>query len=171
MKKQISIILMSLVLLNVYSQDSLNTITIEKRKYYQNEERLTNKQLYSILSENPASSENVQMARTNSIIGSSFVISGTVCLLAGSITFLNATIKENNDVQNGNAPGEYNQGWGWLGAAAGLIIVSIPFNVKARKLLNSSVEQHNSSITSTGQKSVEFELMTNSYGIGIRMRF
>lgn len=161
----------SFILVNLFSQEVEKVITIQKKKYYQNEERLTNKQLYSILSENPVSAENAQMARKNATIGNSLVLGGSVCLLVGSATFFSATLKENKDVQSGNAPGEYKYGWGWLGAAGGLIIVSIPFNVKSRKLMNKSVEQYNSTVSSTGQKPVEFELTTNSSGIGIRMRF
>jgi hypothetical protein len=161
-----------MIIVNVYSQEADNTIQIEKRKFYQNGEKLTSNQLYSALSTNPASASHAQLARKNANISSyGFIIPGLVFVCIGSFTELNSSIKENQDIQNGNLPGEYNSGLGWIVLGGGLIIAGIPFSLKSRKHLNKSIEQYNSSVSSNGLTPVEFELMVNGNGMGIRMRF
>ena len=172
MKNLILTISISLFIVNVYSQDVDSTITINKKKYYQLDQKLTAKQLNAILANNPASASEYQIWKKKSNIGLGFFGVGTGLACAGGVISFLGTIQQNQDINNGIIKSDYPSGLGLVVAGLGCAIVGAAIIIPARKKhLNQSINQYNSSLNKVGSRPVSFDLMVNSNGLGVRMRF
>ncbi len=151
MKSLILTIVLSLFILNAYSQNAREPIDIvKKNRYYQNELKLSGKQLQAILSTNPASAAEYKAWKRQTNIGLPLVYGGLGIVLVGS----------------------YVGGLDVMLIGLGVEVVGAIIVIPARKHLHSAVSLHNSSLNEMGMKPpVSFGLMVNSTGLGVRMTF
>ena len=164
---------MSFFLISAYSQEVDSTITIIKKKqYYQNDQKLTNVELQTILTNNPASASEYKKSTRKSYIGLGLGLVGTSIVAVAAFIDLSSSIKQSNDLNNGNYSGDYKDvGLGvYLGGLA-CVVVALPIVLSGRKNLHKSVGQYNSSFNKVGIRPVKLDLVVNSNGLGIRMRF
>jgi hypothetical protein len=157
--------------LTSYSQTADSTIKIEKKKYYQNGETKTPKQVETILANNPASSPEYQKYKKNARIAVPLLVTGTAILLTGTVINLVGSVQESQDVANGEIGGTYPNGLPIILVGAGVGIIAIPLVISANKHFKQSLSDYNSSFKSVSSRPLQFNLMVNSNGLGIRMQF
>lgn len=160
------------IFLNVYAQNTNNPIiTGKNNRYFQNDQRLTNKQLKLLLGSNPASEADFDRWKKKSDIGTGFLLAGSVLLVAGGAVELSSSIKQTNDINNGTLKSDYPSGLGLIVGALGLEIVAIAFILPARKHLRNSVELYNGSLPTTQHRYKEIHLSLSTNGLGVKMNF
>ena len=110
-----------------YSQSN-DSILIKKRKVYQNEKQLTGKELYTILKGDQRSASLAEKAHTNITIGTALAIPGSVLCLIGSGISLASSIRDANNVSNGDIStlGSDKSGGLIMGGAV-LALAGLPF--------------------------------------------
>ncbi len=162
---------MTFLLFNTYSQTVDSTISIKKRKFYQNGQKLKPTELNRILSTNTFSAHEYQLYKKNSSISLPFLLAGSILVCAGSVVSFSSALKETNDINSGQLPGKYPSGLGLILVGGACVIVSLPFAIPAKKHLNKSIDLYNSSIKDVGSARIEFNLNVNSRGVGVIMRF
>ncbi|MCX6237286.1 MAG: hypothetical protein NTY07_06960 [Bacteroidia bacterium] len=167
----LSMFIILIFVLNAFPQSGDQTITRKKKIYYQNDKVLTRSQLKTVLANNPASLAAYQKFKTNNRLVNPFLIAGSAVAIAGGIVNLTLHIKQVDDYSNMNLHGNYT--WGVPVILAGLAadLVGIAFLIPAKKHLKKSITDYNSSIKTVGYEPVQFNLMVNSNGLGVRMRF
>jgi hypothetical protein len=163
--------ILMIFVLSAYSQSEDKTITLKKKNYYQSGQKLNGKQLKTILSTNPASSSEYEKYRVNNSVGTPLLIGGSICALAGGAIALSSSIKESNDINNGELSGDYPTGIGLAALGLGLVLVAVPFMLPANKHFKKSVDLYNSNLKTTGYYQVRFNLMVKGNGLGIRVQF
>lgn len=167
----LSIGLLLTFILSAYSQKADSTITLTKKKFYQNSEIKTAKQVQTILANNPVSAPEYQKYKSNIRIATPLFIGGTVIVLVGTGINLAGSIQEAQDVDNGEMGGTYPNGLPIVLIGAAIDIVAIPFMISANKHFKKSLSDYNSSFKSVSSRPPQFNLMVNANGLGIRMRF
>ncbi len=168
------ILLCSILILTApfgYSQTAPGKITIEKKRYYQNGQALKPTQLKSILAGNPASATEYLKSKKNMSIATPMILGGSLCVLAGSALSLAGSIKEANDLDNGTYSGDYPSGLGLILLGLVVDVAAIPLVIPANKHFKKSVELYNESLTKTGYRTIQLNMMVSSSGLGIRMSF
>lgn len=171
MKTLILTIIVSLFVISAYSQEVDSPIVKKGMKYSQNDQKLTKDQLYTALANNPASTESFQSWRKKEKLGLPFTYTGLGLALVGAGVNLSGTMKQKNDLDNG-IYSEYPSGMGFILAGLAVEIVGAVIIIPARrKHLVTAVNQYNSSLNNSGLRPISLELMANSYGLGVRVRF
>lgn len=136
--------------MSAYSQSMDEPISVvKKKKFYQEEQRLTNSELKYILTNNPVSTSSYLLARRNANISSGFVIAGLGIAIVG--------------ILYGGIP--------VMLVGLGVEVIGLPFAFSSRNHLLASVNQHNMSLGQSGGRNVSFELMSCATGVGFRVRF
>ena len=150
MKKFFIVFGLLFFVVSTYSQDLNSPISVVKKKqFYQNDVRLTGQELRYILTTNPASVSSFQIYKRQTNIAMGFTLAGSGLLVVG--------------VLYGNLP--------ILLGALGSSVVGLAIVLPARKHLDNAINMHNTSLDQSGRRNVSFELMANSSGFGVRMRF
>jgi len=164
--------LVMILMTSAYSQTNDKTITLQKKKYYQNGQKLTSKEMKTILTGNPASAEEFQMYKKNVTIGGTLVIAGSACLLAGSVISLASSIQQTKDINNGDLSGESStSGLGLVLVGCIVDLVSIPFLIPAYKHYKNAINNYNSSLQKTSYRPVQLKMRVASNRIGVRINF
>lgn len=158
-------------LMNAYSQKGDSTITIEKRKFYQNDEKLTLHKVKKILEKKPVCVPELQKYKVNAAVGNTCLIVGDVLVLVGVIEMLSSTSQEVNNPYGTSQSSSSTNGVGIMLTGLAFDIVSIPFLISAKHHLKKTVGLYNSSFKNVGLNPVQFNLMVNHNGLGIRMNF
>jgi hypothetical protein len=148
-----------------------NQIELKKKRYYQNDKKLTNKELKSILMSNPESAVEYNLAKKNSSIGAIPAMAGSVLVLYGTVVNLKQSVEESNAISNGNLyyqsdPSKYVTPM-LIGCALG--ISSIPFALASNKHLKKSVSIYNSQKTLGYDQKLEFGITQN--GVSLVYKF
>lgn len=120
-------------------------------KYFVDDERVKSKEFFRLLNDNEASSDAYQNYKTQSNLGSSFVLLSLVPTLVGL----------NNSVQSAIDPEVKDNSLLWYGSAVVLDIVATVFYTNANKHLDDAVRKYNKS------KSVSFRWTGN----GLKLSF
>jgi hypothetical protein len=147
-----------------------NQIELKKKRYYQNDKKLTSKDIKSILLSDPESAVEYQLAKKNSTIAAVPMLAGAGLCLYGSFASLKSSIDQTNAINNG----EYYEEKSYLGPVllgAGLVVVGLPFALSSNKHLKKSIDIYNKNQT-TGYSDIqklEFGLTQN--GVGVVYRF
>lgn len=173
MKKVVlSIILILAIMAGSQAQNNDSTISMMGKKIYQNGQTISKGKLKSILLSNPASSKEYKNYQVNKGIGTPLVYIGLVGVLGGAIMHLGSSVDQANAVNNGDidAKKDYTGAYIML-AGLGLELISIPFLVSANKQFKKSLFNYNSSLGKTSAVPVQFNLMVNANGMGVRMQF
>lgn len=149
-------------------------IELKKKRYYQNDKKLTNKDLKSILLSDPESAVEYKLAKKNSTIAAIPAGIGTVLCLYGTAVSLKQSADESNAISDGDLYYESDQSKfvSPILIGAGLVVVAIPFMISSNSHLKKSVTIYNSKRTSTGYRDemkLEFGLTQN--GVGVVYRF
>ena len=173
MKYLILTIGMSLLLISVYSQKADSTIVFRKRHFYQNEQQITKAELSKLLANNPASSTEYKKWTKNVLIGSGFVLGGSIMIATAAIIDLSSTMQQTKDLDNGIYTNDYPSAS--VGLYAGAVVCSlVGLSIVLRsnkKHLHKSIELYNSSFSEAVKRPIKFELMVNSNELGVRMSF
>lgn len=159
------------LLASAYCQTNDKTITIVKRKFYQAGQVLDLKQVKTILAGNSASSPKYEQYRKKSSIGYPCILVGGGFVLAGAGIGLASSIKETNDLNNGQLPGNYPSGLGLMAVGLVVEIVGAVFLVPANKHFKQSIKDYNSSFSKTGLNNIQIKLYANSKNIGLKVCF
>ena len=169
MKKLIlSVFMIMVVMLNAYSQTGDKTITLKKRKYYQNDQVISGSQFKTILANNPASAMEFKKMKTNATIGSVFFGLGTVaCIYA----IANPPSEMKGSLHGLISDAEMSKHMTPLYIGAGLIVIGTPFIFSSKKHFKKSISDYNSSLKTVSYEPVQFNLLVNSNGLGVRMVF
>jgi hypothetical protein len=152
------------------SSQTNEQIVLNKKRYYQGDKKLTNKDLQSILLSNPESAVEYKIAKKNSTIAAVPMLAGAGLCLYGSFASLKSSIDQTNALNNG----EYYEVKSYVAPVllgAGLVLVGIPFVLSSNKHLKKSITIYNKNQT-TGYHNIqklEFGLTQN--GIGAVYRF
>ncbi len=151
-----------------------NQIELKKKRYYQNDKKLTNKDLQSILLSNPESAVEYKLAKKNSTIGAIPALTGTALVLYGTVIMLKQSIDESNAISDGDLYYQSDQSKFVtpILIGAGLAVVAIPFALVSNKHLKKSITIYNSNKTLTSYRDemkLDFGLTQN--GVGIVYRF
>ncbi|MFH1119222.1 MAG: hypothetical protein V1775_05320 [Bacteroidota bacterium] len=172
MKKTIFLIgfLVSIVLFAV-AQTNDSTITIQKKRYYQDEKVLSKNQLKSLLMHCQASSPEYRKARSSGTTGSIILGTGSMFVLVGAGINLAGSIQEANDVSNGTIKSSYPNGLGLILVGVAIDLVSIPFMVSSGRHFRKSVNNYNASFEKADSRSVKLNLVYTQDGLGLRMHF
>ncbi len=158
-------------LFSSFAQSGDKTITIQKKRFYQNGQVLTPAQVNKLLSESPASSAEYKLYKSKMAIASPILIVGGIGTLAGAAISLASALKEAGDVSSGKTSVTQYNGVPIMIAGVAVTLLSLPFAIPANKHLKKSISNYNSASKTTGYEPVQFNLMVNSKGIGVRMRF
>lgn len=160
------------IIANTFSQNVDSTITKVKKRYYLNDHVLNRKQLRSILLKNPTSAATFRKASSNGTIGSIFMLIGSGVICYGAYENLRASKEQLDDVNNGNLSNTGNPiKLGTILVGAGIITLSLPFNITSNKLLKQSVEQYNSSRKGLSSNDIQLNFIVQSNSLGIRLNF
>jgi hypothetical protein len=157
----------------IYAQNPNALIEQKNKRYFQDEKKLTNKDLKTIFGSNPDVAEDYGKWKTNSTIAAAFyAIAGVSCMAAGA-TNLNSSKQQTNDLENGiiKSQSAYNSGLGFAAVGLVSVIAAIPITSSAKKHLNNMVKKHNTSISDLSKQKVEFDLLVKSNEIGLSIRF
>jgi len=172
MKSLISLACMMMVLIITgYAQSSDSTISIQKKQYYQNGVTKTSPQVKLLLANNPASAPEYKKFKKNSNIGTPLMVVGSAAVLAGAAINLSSSIKESNDINNGELGGSYPSGISLMLVGVACDIVALPLVISANKHFKKSLSDYNSSFKSTSSRQAQFNLMVNANSFGIRILF
>jgi hypothetical protein len=156
---------------NAYCQPAAGKITLEKKRYHQNGKTMTSSQLKTTLSGNQASAPEYMKSKANMNIAAPMIIAGSVCVLAGSAISLASSIKEANELNSGTYSGDGASGLGLILLGLVIDVAAIPLIIPANKHLKKSIELYNSSLSNTGYRKVQVNMMVTSTGLGVRMNF
>ncbi|GAB1451545.1 hypothetical protein MASR2M47_16010 [Draconibacterium sp.] len=169
------LILFSVILAFICSFSGLsqtnNQIVLNKKRYYQGDKKLTNKELQRILMSNPESAAEYKIAKKNGTIGTIPMVAGTALCLYGAFAMLKSSIDETNALNNGEYYEESTAYVAPILIGAGLVVVGIPFALSSIKHTKKSISIYNTNQT-TGYREIqklEFGLTQN--GVGITYRF
>jgi hypothetical protein len=170
MKRLFLGIIMALIFIDANSQAVDSPLTIQKKKVYQNGNKLKPAEFKAILENNTSSVAEYKLFNKNRTASAVFMCVGLATVAAGTAVMLSSTMKQANDLDNGEY-NEYSSGLGLIGMGLLIEIAGIPFSISANKHLKKSVDMYNSSINVTGSNQIEFKLIVYSNGLGVRMRF
>jgi len=127
-------------------------------KYSRNGLNMNLNQLRLAMSENPEASLLINQARTSNVLGSIF---GGVGGFMVGFTLGTAL-----------SPGNNEPNWAVAGIGAGLIVVSIPFSVRAGKKSKEAVDVYNASLGDMSYvQKPEWQLIATGNGLGLSLRF
>lgn len=172
MKKMIFLIgFIGGIALSAYTQTSDSTITIQKRRYLQNDNLMKRNELKSVLLHCDASRPEYKKAKTSSTIGSVFMGTGAVLILAGAGINLAGSVQEANDLDNGELRDSYPNGLGLILVGAAIELASIPFLVSSGKHLKKSVSNYNSFNDKADSRPIRLNLVYTKNGAGLRLVF
>ena len=160
MKRTIIACILLLSLSPLFAQNQSDSIVIKKAfgtVFKQNGKILTPRQLSNITQMNASAFKEMSLARDNYTAAS--VIGAVGGFMVGW------------PMGTAMAGGDAN--WAMAGIGAGLIVVSIPFDIAFIKHAKKAVGIYNSGLkqTQTGMNKIEFKMAMTCNGIGIKMRF
>ena len=142
------------------------TISRQKKNYYQDGKILTFPEVKTILANNPSSADEYQQYRRTSSIMTPILVTGTAAIVISGILTVTHSIQQAKDPSKGGSNG---MGLTWLGLSIDLI--AIPFGIIGNRHFKKSIELYNSSIKGVGARSMHYNVMASSNGLGIRMTF
>jgi hypothetical protein len=154
-----------------YTQSSDSIISIQKRRYLQNDKIMKRNELKSVLLHCQASMPDFKKAKSSSTIGSVFMGTGAVCILAGAGINFAGSVQEANDLDNGEVKDSYPNGLGLILVGAAIELASIPFLVSSGKHLKKSVSNYNLFINKADSRPVRLNLVYTRNGPGLRLIF
>ena len=151
-----------------------NQIVLNKKRYYQGDKKLTNKELKSILLSDPESAVEYKIAQKNSTIGAVPAIAGTVLVLYGTGVMLKQSIDESNAISNGELYYQSDQSKFMTPILIGCVLglSSIPFALASNKHLKKSVTIYNSKKSLTGYRDeMKLDFGFTQNGVGVTYHF
>jgi hypothetical protein len=149
-----------------------STIRIERKKILINGSQVKPKQLQKILAANPASYPDYKIYKKNMTIGTTVMMVGTTAVLAGAIMNFAGTVKQANDLNNGEvSSGNNTAALGIMLVGAAIDLVAIPFVLKGNKHFKKSISEYNSSLKKTSSNPMQLNIVFSSNGLGVRMNF
>ena len=166
-------VLLIIFVVNGNSQTNDKTITIQKKKYSQQGKVLTSGELKTLLSENPGSSAEYKKFKSNSNIGTPFLIAGSLAALGGAVLSFTSSAKQASDINNGKVSSSSTTGLSLalVIAGAGCVIVGAAFLLPANKHFKKAINAYNANVSGVTSKSVKLNLMVKSAGLGVRVAF
>lgn len=160
MKSLILTIVLSFFMVSAFSQEGDGEILIQKRKYIQYDQKLNNKQLGAILSNNPASVDEWNMWNKKYKTGMPFMYAGVGLVCVGAFLGFGASLSGSS------------AGLGIMVAGLGIEIVGAVIIIPARKNhLHPSIHQYNASLAGAAQNPVRLNLVLCENGLGLRLTF
>lgn len=159
------------IVMNAFSQAGDNTITLNKKRYYQAGQKLDGKQLKTILSNNPASQPEYNYYKKHNAIAAPFLIGASACFLGSATIMLSSSIKQSNDLNNGTYSESYPSGLGLLGLGLVSAVVGVVISIPGNEHFRNSVNQYNLSLNKTGYYPVRVNLNLYANGMGVRVVF
>jgi len=163
--------LVMIFMTNAYSQTGDQTITLQKKKYYQNGQKLTSKEMKTILAGNPASAEEYHMYKKNMNVVAPLAITGTACILVGTVLNLASTVKDANNADTGEMTESSPSGLGLILIGCAAALVTIPFAIPATKHFKNAINNYNTSLQKTGCRPVQLKMLVGSNRVGLRVNF
>jgi hypothetical protein len=157
--------------LNAHSQAGDSQITIQKKRFYQNGQEIKFAAVKPQLAANPASAAEYKKYKTNSGIAIPFLAVGTVGVLAGPIINFAATAKQADEVNNGETSTTKVNALPIILAGAAVGLVGVTFTLVGNSHLKKSLNNFNESKKGAGLRPTQFDMMVNSDGVGVRMKF
>lgn len=144
--------------ISVKAQRQADTIQIEKKfntNYLLLGEKLTPKQLLTIMEVNPTAYDLMKKAKRN--YDASQIIAGVGGFMIGF------------PIGTAIAGGDPN--WLLAGIGVGLVGVAIPFSINYNKKARAAVALYNDGIRSLGSHKIEMKFALNAKGIGLTLNF
>ena len=158
MKKYFFIIIALLCTLVCTAQEVTDTVEVQQRLgkvYLKDGKILTSKDLHTILSANDQAELEVERAKANLAPMYLFSIAGG-CLIGWPL---------------GTALGGGDPQWGLAAVGAGLVLLTIPFQVGYNKHIAQAVKIYNSELKQIGISKTIFEIGLARNGLGVAVRF
>lgn len=171
MKKAIAITL--LCVFSVFTGFSQNNgqIVILKKKFYQDDKQLSKKELKYILKNDPGSAGMYRKSRTNLTIGAVLIGVGTASVLTGVLVRFASRVDEAEKINNGKSTST-NSSLGLIPTlvGAGLVIVSLPFEIIGNKQFKKSINLYNSKnkTSSSIQPRLDFGISPTNVSVSVR---
>lgn len=156
---------------SAYSQTDDKTITLQKKNYSQSGKKLSSKELKTILSGNTASQEEYYMYKKNMNVAVPLVITGTACVLIGTALSLSSSVKQANDLNNGEITESSMKGVGLILIGCVADLIAIPFIIPANKHFKKAINNYNTSLPKTGFRPVQVNMIFASNRVGFRVNF
>lgn len=163
--------LVLILLTDAMTQTPGGTITFDKKRYYVNGEETKFADIKTALSSNPASSAEYLKYKANLNVGAPLVIIGSGCLLAGAFINLASSVKQTNDINNGELGNSYPNGLGLVLIGLAVDLTSLAFLFPANKHIKQSINDYNASLKTTGRIQPRLEMVLHPTGAGIRVAF
>lgn len=159
MKKIFFSFLLALCMASSFAQTSDKTISFKNdffgMKFYQSNQKLGMAEVASIMQTNADAFAHIRSARSNNTWSSVFGAIGGAML----------------GYPLGTAIGGGDPNWTIAGVGAGLIVVSIPFAVKAKNEAVKAVHAYNEGLAKTSLRKSEFKLYFSGSGMLLCYRF
>jgi hypothetical protein len=166
MKKLLLISIVALLFGPLSRAQENSPIVLKKRVYYQNDKRLTNKDMKSILLSKPESAAEYKIAKTKSNIGAVPMIAGTGLCLYSAVVMLKQSADDANSTSQSSDQSKFVTP-ALIGA--GLVFVGIPFLLSANKHMMKSIDLYNKSSKTGYIPNLNIGITPN--GVGIVCRF
>jgi hypothetical protein len=158
----------------VVASQTNEQIELKKKRYYQNDKKLTNKDLKSILLSDPESAVEYEIAKKNSTIAAVPATIGAALCLYGAAVSLKQSVDESNAISDGNLYYQSDQSKFVtpILVGAGLVVVAIPFMISSNNHLKKSVTIYNSKKSSTGYRDeMKLDFGITQTGVGVTYHF
>jgi hypothetical protein len=169
----LALTILVMIIGNAFSQAVDSTITIEKKKYYMNEQLLKGAQLKSLLKYNRASSDEFHKYQVHSGVAGGLILAGAASACYGAYKMYDSSKEQNDDLNNGQLPTEETEleGGGFALLGLGLVVAAIPFSVISKKHLKESVRLYNSSLSTQSSNRIQYKLLVSANRVGIQLVF
>ncbi|HNW90715.1 MAG TPA: hypothetical protein PKN48_13725 [Bacteroidales bacterium] len=150
-----------------------STIRHDRKKYYQNGQPISFREVKIILANNPASAPEISKYKTINGVSTAIYVIGGMAAIGGSIVSLVSTASQVATVSHGRItyPQRDYTGTVIMFGGIGLELVGALVGLGKKKHLENSINNYNSNFQNTSYFPVRFDFMANSDGLGIRMRF
>jgi len=150
-----------------------STITHEGNKYYQYGQKLRVSDLNTILADCPASTKQYDIYRSNRNTGNALMLVGSLCVLTGTIINLGKTVKDANNIHSGNISSNSSTGSeiGFYLVGGALVVAGLPFALSAKPHFKEAINRYNAKDGTGYNQTIHYNLVVNTNGLGVRMRF
>jgi len=145
-------------------------ILIKKKRYYLNDNQLNNKELKSLLLNDPASVDEYNIAKKNMTIGAVPMFAGMGLIFYGIIVMYSSSAEEADALENGGTIDQSK----WVVpilAGCGLVVAGLPFMVSSNKHMKKSVSNYNAKRTAGYYNNQKLELGITQNGLRMIYRF
>jgi hypothetical protein len=166
--------IITMILCSYYSANLNGQITMEKegmKKHYLHEgEQIDNKQLASLLAENPSSVAKYKLSKTYSIAGLSSIAVGTCFIGVGFYYTIKSAQASNEGDLWGTTDYSNKSGTNML-IGAGFYLLSVPFMIMSNSNLKKSITLFNSSANTSGINKLDLYFGFTDDGLGVGLKF